>query len=170
MDDPLPSELVSKFSPGQLAEAKSWWQALSPSSQTEIIVLLDSRTDGRGYVYSVDESGKRQWQSIPIEKEPQCEHEHDDEEFWVNELIHYRLDHEEFVMTSDLENCSLRVFGVCSNHVSAQEAIAERKICKKFRCSNNDANCPIKKFVNQFDYGVMLDHNPESDQSLWLTK
>ena len=170
MDDSLPPELIAKFTPAQLADAKAWWKALSISSRTEIIVLLDTRKNGRGYVYSVDDDGQRIWKSIPIEHETLPVHEHDDDKFWVDELIHYRLDHEDFVMASDMKECNLRSFGICSQHISAQQVIANAEIDGTFSCSNNDRHCPIKLFGFKFQHGVMLHHNPDTGNSLWLTR
>lgn len=170
MNDPLPDELIEKFTPSQLTDANAWWTALSANSKTEIIILLDSRMDGQAYVYSVDEDGHRKWQSVPIENDPIPEHDHDDEEFWVEELIHYRLDHEEFVMASDMKECTIRTFGVCSQHDSAKKVISDRKLSKSFSCSNNDGNCPIKEFTKSFNNGVMLDHDPNTGRSVWLTR
>ena len=170
MDDPLPPELIAKFTPAQLTDAEAWWKALSTSTKTEIIVLLDTRKDGLGYVYSVNDDGQRIWQSIPIEHETLPTHEYDDDEFWVDELIHYRLDHEDFVMASDMKECSVRSFGICSQHDSAKNVIANREINRTFRCSNSDENCPIQLFGSKFRYGVMLELNPETGHSIWLTR
>ena len=170
MDNPLPPELIAKFTPAQLVDAETWWKALSPSSKTEIIVLLDTRKDGLGYVYSVDEEGQRIWQTIPIAHETLPTHEVDDDKFWVDELIHYRLDHEDFIMASDMKECTVRSFGVCSQHDSAKNVISNGKIDRTFSCSNNDQNCPIQLFGRKFQYGVMLDHNPETGHSFWLTR
>ena len=170
MDDPLPPELKAKFTSSQLAEANAWWTALSSTSKTEIIVLFDARKDGRGYVYSVDENGQRTWQNIPIENRPLPLHDHDDEKFWVDELIHYRLDHDDFVMASDLKECKLRAFGVCSQHDSAKNVLADKEITRPFFCSNKDLNCPIQKFSSKFQFGVMLDHDSDTGRSLWLTR
>ena len=170
MDDALPPELTAKFTPEQLAEANEWWGNLSSSSKTEIVVLLDTRKNGQGYVYSVDAVGHRTWQSIPIANESLPFPEHDDEKFWVDELIHYRLDHEDFVMASDMKECKVRTFGICSLHDSAKTVIADREISRPFGCSNNDLNCPIQAFASKFRYGIMLDHDPVSGRSLWLTR
>ena len=170
MDDPLPPELIAKFTPAQMASAEAWWKTLSPSSKTEIIVLLDTRKDGLGYVYSVNDDGQRVWQSIPIGHETLPAHELDDNNFWVDELIHYRLDHDDFVMASDMKECTLRSFGICSQHESAKNVIANGEMDGTFSCSNNDQNCPIQLFFSKFQRAVMLDHNPETGHSYWLTR
>ena len=110
MDSPLPPEFLDACSDDQRNDAGSWWASLEPASQTEIYVLLDTRNENRAFVFAADDAGERNWHTLPILDDALPDERDDDDESWITELLHYRLDHEDFVMASDMK---ARTFHIC---------------------------------------------------------
>ncbi len=119
MDHMLPEAFTNACTPEQLTDAQTWWSALPEATRSDIYVLLDMRNDSCAHVYSPDKEGAHQWHSLPlVDDQSSFDSCDDDDENWITELLHYRLDHEDFVMASDMK---VRTFHICSQHPAASE-------------------------------------------------
>ena len=167
MDSPLPPEFLDACSDDQRNDAGSWWASLEPASQTEIYVLLDTRNENRAFVFAADDAGERNWHTLPILDDALPDERDDDDESWITELLHYRLDHEDFVMASDMK---ARTFHICSRHVAVREVLAKREISCDFCCSISDPNCPMLPIASMMGHGILLAHNPKTNYSVWLCR
>ena len=167
MKSTLPAEFLDACTAEQRADADLWWAELEPASQSEIYVLLDTRNDSRAFVFAADETGERSWHTLPIMYDEVPKDRDDDDDSWITELVHYRLDHEDFVMASDLK---VRTFHICSQHSSAHAVIATGEISADFRCSVCDPNCPMLPFASTLQRGKLLTRNQETDFTVWLCR
>jgi len=169
MNTALPREFTDSCSEAQRIEAEAWWSDLETTSQSDIYVLLDTRNESRAFVLATDEKGERGWHTLPIVDDslPDERDTDEDDESWITELLHYRLDHEDFVMASDLK---VRTFHICSQHAAAQEVIAAGELTNDFRCSDCNPSCPILQFASKLKHGILLKHNPKTNFSVWLSR
>ncbi len=167
MDSPLPPEFLDGCSDDQRADADSWWDSLEPESQSEIYVLLDTRNENCAYVFAKDDEGQRNWHTLPILHDVLPDETEDDDESWITELLHYRLDHEDFVMASDMK---VRTFHICSRHAAVREVLAKREVFCDFRCSISAPNCPMLPIASTMRHGILLAHNPKTHYSIWLCR
>lgn len=168
----LPDEFTSTCSADQRIEAESWWTNLPDASRSDIYVLLDTRSESRAFVFAPDEDGRHEWRTLPMVNDSveveDCDD--DDDDAWITELLHYRLDHEDFVMATDMK---VRTFHICSRHLDANRVIEAGKLTCDFRCTAREENCPIERFAANIDRAVLLRHNRASQETaplrtLWL--
>lgn len=167
MKSSLPSEFLDACTPEQRKEADSWWANLASASKSEIYVLLDTRNDSRAFVFAADDEGERNWHILPISNDALPSDLDEDNDSWITELVHYRLDHEDFVMASDMK---VRTFHICSQHASVRTVIASGEISSDFRCSICDPNCPMLRIASSMQRGKLLAHNRKTNFTVWLCR
>ncbi|MEL6107900.1 MAG: hypothetical protein AAFU85_17890 [Planctomycetota bacterium] len=130
-------------------------------------MLLDTRNENRAFVFAADDAGERTWHTLPVLHDALPEERIDEEESWITELVHYRLDHEDFVMASDMK---VRTFHICSRHAAVRDVLARGEISEDFRCSIADPDCPMLPIASVMRHGVLLAHHPKTNFSIWLCR
>ena len=166
MNDTLPTQFLDKCSEDEKAEAETWWANLSHQSQSEVAVLLDTRNESCAFVFASDHNGEQTWHTLPIDDELVPEDPHDDDE-WITDLVHYQLNHEEFVITASFV---IHTFHICTQHPAAHKVLAEGKVSCDFECPVNDKACPIRNFASKIRHATLLSKDPKSDRTTWICR
>lgn len=166
MDQLLPDAFTNACTDEQRSDAESWWSALPEATQSDIYVLLDMRNDSRAYVFSPDDEGLHEWREMPfVDDELDSELRDDEDDDWITELLHYRLDHEDFVMASDMK---VRTFHICSQHPAANEVLRRGVLTCDFRCPAREEDCPIQAFAKTIGTALLIAGNRTTHLTRWL--
>ncbi|QEG41431.1 hypothetical protein [Roseimaritima ulvae] len=168
MTSSLPNGFLDKCSASERTQVERWWDTLKDNNRDDVRVLLDRRHDSLAYVYASDEHGNVDWHTIPfVDDELPIEDADDYENEWKLDYFHHLLDQPGFTLAQDVV---VRTFHICSLHLSAINAHRNGIIDSSFNCSDGNPDCPIVRFMTDFDSARLIGYTSKSRRSVWLCK